>query len=73
MRECLAGPSTFERAAEIAPVHPNSRFMQRMEDSSFRQVWRFTHMLRKLQGEVRQAQARESSAPSLKADENTEI
>jgi hypothetical protein len=48
LRECLAGPSTFERAAEIAPTHGNAMLMQRMEDSSFRQVWRTTNMLLKL-------------------------
>ena len=48
LRNCLAGPSSFERAAEIAPIHPNAVFMQRMQDSAFREVWRISNLLLKL-------------------------
>ena len=47
-RECLAGPSSFERAAEIAPTHPDALLIQRMRDSSFREVWRLTNLLMKI-------------------------
>jgi len=57
LRECLAGPSSFERAAEIAPTHPNAILMQRMQDSSFREVWRLSNLLLKLK---RQGPGRES-------------
>jgi hypothetical protein len=50
LRECVKGPSPYERAAEIAPNHPNARLMQRMDDASFREVWRITNMLMKIQG-----------------------
>ena len=40
--ESRMGPSPYERAAEIAPTHPNARIMRRMQDSNFREV-RATH------------------------------
>ncbi len=54
LRESLAGPSPYERAAEIALAHPNAALMQRMEESSFRQIWRITSLLLKMK---RQEQA----------------
>ena len=54
LRESLAGSSPYERAAEIALAHPNAALMQRMEESSFRQIWRITSLLLKMK---RQEQA----------------
>jgi hypothetical protein len=45
LREPLAGPSPYERAAEIAPTHPNARLMRRMQDSNLREVRRLTNLL----------------------------
>ena len=39
LKDSLAGPSPFERAAEIALAHPDAALMQRMEEPSFRQIW----------------------------------
>jgi hypothetical protein len=43
--ESRRGPSPYERAAEIAPTHPNSRLMRRMQDSNFREVRRLISLL----------------------------
>jgi len=48
LKESLKGPSAYERAAEIAPTHPNARLMRRMQDSNFREVRRLTNLLLKL-------------------------
>jgi len=48
LQESLKGPSPYERAAEIAPTHPNARLMRRMQDSNFREVRRLTNLLLKL-------------------------
>ena len=48
LQESLKGPSPYERAAEIAPTHPNARLMRRMQDSNFREVRRVTKLLLKL-------------------------
>jgi len=55
LRESLAGPSPYERAAEIAPTQPNAPFLQRMEDSNLRQVWRTTNMLLKIKRQAQKA------------------
>jgi hypothetical protein len=49
LKESLAGPSPYERAAEIAPIHSHARLMRRVQDSNFREVWRLTHLLEKIQ------------------------
>jgi hypothetical protein len=56
-RESLAGPSPYERAAEIAPAHANAMLMQRMEDSNFRQVVRVTSLLMRIKRQERQMEA----------------
>ena len=48
LKESVKGPSPYERAAEIAPTHPNARLMRRMQDSNFREVRRVTNLLLKL-------------------------
>ena len=48
LRESVKGPSPYERAAEIAPTHPNALLMRRTQDSCFREVRRVTNLLLKL-------------------------
>ena len=45
LKESVKGPSPYERAAEIAPTHPNARVMRRMQDSNLREVRRLTNLL----------------------------
>jgi hypothetical protein len=59
LRECVAGPSPYERAAETAPTHRNATLMQRMEDSNFRQVARVTSLLMRMKRFERQMEARQ--------------
>jgi hypothetical protein len=59
LKESLAGPSPYERAAEIAPTHPNARLMRRMQDSNFREVRRVTNLLLKLKRHERRMEALE--------------
>ncbi len=56
LKDSLAGPSPFDRAAEIALAHPDAALMQRMEESSFRQIWRITNLLLKIERQARQAE-----------------
>jgi len=62
LRECLAGPSPFERAAEIAPTHRSATLMRRMQDSNFRQVVRLTSLLMRIKRQERQMEALENAA-----------
>jgi hypothetical protein len=48
LRECVKGPSPYERAAEIVPAHPHARLMRRLQDSNFREVWRITNLLERI-------------------------
>jgi hypothetical protein len=50
LQEILSGPSPFERAAEFASAYSQMKLLQRVEDSSFRQVWRITDLFIKLKG-----------------------
>ena len=59
LKESLKGPSPYERAAEIAPTHPNARLMRRMQDSNFREVRRITNLLLKLKRHERKMKALE--------------
>ena len=60
LKESLAGPSPYERAAEIALAHPDVALMQRMEESSFRQIWRITNLLLKIKHQARAEESRET-------------
>jgi hypothetical protein len=71
LKESLAGPSPFERAAEIALAHPNAALMQRMEESSFRQIWRITNLLLKIKRQGREAESWENPARGQNVHENT--
>jgi hypothetical protein len=57
LKESLTGPSPYERAAEIAPTHPNARLMRRMQDSNFREVRRVTNLLLKIKRHQRRLEA----------------
>jgi hypothetical protein len=59
LKESVKGPSPYERAAEIAPTHPNARLMRRMQDSNFREVRRLTNMLLKIKRQERRMDALE--------------
>jgi hypothetical protein len=48
LRESVKGPSPYERAAEIAPIHPNARVMRRMQETNLREVRRLTNLLLRL-------------------------
>jgi hypothetical protein len=59
LKESREGPSPYERAAEIAPTHPNARAMRRMQDSNLREVRRLTNLLLKIKRYERQREALE--------------
>jgi len=60
-RGCLAGPSPYEGAANIAPAHPNAPLMRRMQDSNFREAWRVTAVVLKIERDELQMQALEKT------------
>ncbi len=70
LKESLAGPSPFERAAEVGLAHPNVALMQRMEESSFRQIWRITNLLLKLKRQAGEEGYRETPARTGNVTEN---
>ncbi|MGD0223683.1 MAG: hypothetical protein ABSF71_15225 [Terriglobia bacterium] len=57
LKESVKGPSPYERAAEIAPTHPDARLMRRMQDSNFREIRRVTNLLLKLKRHQRKMEA----------------
>jgi len=61
LKESLKGPSPYERAAEIAPTHPQAAHLRRMQDSYFREVRRVTNLLLKIQRRERKMHALETS------------
>jgi hypothetical protein len=65
LKESLAGPTPYERAAEIAPTHPNARLMRRMQDSNFREVRRVTNLLLKIKRFELKKADRETRDPRL--------
>jgi hypothetical protein len=50
LKECVAGPSGFERAAEIAPAQSEALLARRVQDANFREVRRITNLLLKIKG-----------------------
>jgi hypothetical protein len=62
LKESVKGPSPYERAAEIAPTHPDARVMRGMQDSSLREVRRLTNLLLKIKRYERQMEALEKTA-----------
>jgi len=71
LKDSLAGPSPYERAAEIAHAHPDAARMQRMEESSFRQIWRITNLLLKIERQAREKETAKHPARSQNVHENT--
>jgi hypothetical protein len=63
LRECLTGPSAYERAAEIVPSYANSKLIQRLEESQCRQLTRLTGLLIRLRRHERQMERLEKSLP----------
>jgi hypothetical protein len=70
LQELVAGPSPYERAAEIAPTQSNDLLTQRMEEFSFRQVWRITNLLSKMKQREWEMEAREAGVLSYDVIEN---
>jgi hypothetical protein len=64
LKESVKGPSPYERAAEIAPTHPDARLMRRMQDSNFREVRRVTNLLLKLKRYERKVETMEGAGVS---------
>jgi hypothetical protein len=73
LKESLTGPSPYERAAEIAPTHPNARVMRRMQDANFREIRRLTSLLLKIKRYERQMAAIEKTAACQDISENKEV
>ena len=73
LRESLKGPSPYERAAEIAPTHPNARVMRRMQDSNLREVRRLTALLLRIKRYERQMAALEKTVPFHDVSENKRV
>ena len=57
LRETLAGPSPYELAAEISPVHAEAVLMRRIQDANMREARRLTNLLLKLQRRGHKAEA----------------
>ena len=73
MRQCVAGPSAQERAEAIVPVHPDTEVIERMEDSSFRQILRLSHLLIRMKREVRLSDGLGSSSVSTEVAEKKPV
>jgi hypothetical protein len=73
LKESLKGPSPYERAAEIAPTHPNARVMRRMQDSNLREVRRLTALLLRIKRYERQMVALEKTVPFHDVSENKRV
>jgi len=68
LKESVKGPSPYERAAEIAPTHPNALIMRRTQDSYFREVRRVTNLLLKLKRFEWKMKAREQDEEQQGSD-----
>ena len=49
MKELVAGPSPFERAAEITPSQVHANLMQKLEDANLRQATRLLGLIEKME------------------------
>ena len=61
LQESLAGPSPYELAAEISPVHAEAVLMRRIQDANMREARRLTNLLLKLKRRGHKAEAPEVS------------
>jgi hypothetical protein len=66
----LRQDGAVKEIGEIALAHPNVALMQRMEESSFRQIWRITNLLLKLKRQAREEGYRETPALTGNITEN---
>jgi len=66
-----AGPSPYQRAAEIAPAPRNAQLMMTMEDSSFLQVWRVTNLSLKNKSQAREEEILEMPPRTREVYEKT--
>jgi hypothetical protein len=73
LRESVKGPSPYERAAEIAPTHPNAMLMRRIQDSNFREIRRLTNLLLKIKRYERQMEKSEKTAALHDVTETNEV
>lgn len=73
LKESVKGPTPYERAAEIAPTHPNARVMRRMQDANLREVRRLTNLLLKIKRYERQMEALEKKAAFHDVPETKEV
>ena len=64
LKESVAGPSTYEIAAEIAPNHAEALLTRRLQDANMREVRRLTNMLLKMK-------RRESKLAALPAGDSS--
>jgi hypothetical protein len=71
LKESVKGPSPYERAAEIAPTHPDARLMRRMQDSNLREVRRLTNLLLRIKRYERQREASEETVACHYIQETT--
>ena len=62
MVEAVDGPSAYDRAAELAPTSPQTGILLRIEEASFRQVWRLTNLLVKMKHEALESESLETPA-----------
>jgi hypothetical protein len=61
LKESLAGPSTYELAAEITPSPADALMTRRLQDANMREVRRLTNLLLKIKGQKGKTEPRESS------------
>jgi hypothetical protein len=61
LKETVAGPSAWERAAEITPDGSDALVVRRLQDANFREVRRVTNLLLKIKSEKRKKEALEAS------------
>ena len=61
LKELVAGPSVYERAAEITPSDSYVKLMQRVEDSNLRQASRLITLLEKMKRQARPPQIRKKA------------
>jgi len=66
LKDSLAGPSPYERAAEIALAYPDAARMQRVEESNFRQIWRITNLLLKIKRQAGEEKSGKTSTITRK-------
>jgi len=64
LKELVAGPSPYERAAEITPTDSYVKLMQRVEDSNLRQATRLIGLLEKMKRQAGEARIRKKASLS---------